>query len=255
MRKVYASGPYPIDFMPTTSEVMHDIFSLVGFGVLTEAEQNRSSRLRKMLLEQGGLLTLRRPSKKPKPVIYYHANYTEAAFQAFRGAPVVDNFPTRQAWLSAMGFHLEDFAEEPPARELIGEAVTTYYNRIADAATLIPGRGNKPWIGIHREEGKLCPLDYVGVNYPDVDIAPANVHIDWKNSHGRKYYSLQPVARQIGWNIPGITDPETRTAIVEQFEATREADWVVDPQQLFMCGSVAIQGVERPVSDIFEQTL
>lgn len=230
---------YPMEFANPNSDEMRGIFSRIGLDGDTAYSRLRAQQLRDTLVAQAGLLSMARPlyGSTSHAQNYFHPDYTSAAFQ---NAPDLHDLSVRK-WRPAIISHLESFAAEPDARNIVCNAIVQHFNRIADVVVHLPG-AEGPWIPAHKRttEGN-DPLERMGVTAKYVATGREGTYVDTKD-HRRLYFSVEKIAEHIGWTIPGIELQDTQNAILDGFTATRNADWAVDPQALFLAGKVLLQG-------------
>lgn len=237
-----------MDFSNPGSERMQSILDGVGLAHTTVSERQRNQRLRRTLIARSLLFGMLRPVETRSPLhAYLHRAYAQAAFQ---GAPDLRDYRGSDFWLREMVPHLQSFAGRDEARRLIGEGVAAHYNRIADQTVKLPS-SDEPWIPAYTTEEGVDPMALMGViggrMYSPFPRDEKNV----RRFHRRIHLRIMGIAECIGWTIPGIETEETRTAILDSFEATSDTERAADPQMLFMAGRIAVEGTEVPMSEVF----
>ncbi len=154
-------------------------------------------------------------------------------------------------WLKEVVPRLQAFAIQDEARHLIGEAIASHYNRIADQTLKLPHSKNDIWIPAYETTDGVDPMGIMGVtarrvvlsSYPHQDIYKDN------SDGGRTYYRITSIAPHIGWTVPGIGTEETRANILDAFSTTFNPERAISSQTLFIAGTVTVMGAEIPLTE------
>lgn len=88
-------------------------------------------------IAKGLLLAMRRPTlaEGSPAYAYLHRAYARVAFQ---GMPDLRDYSRSNMWLKEVVPRLQVFAIQDEARDLIGEAIASHYNRIAAQTLKLP---------------------------------------------------------------------------------------------------------------------
>lgn len=243
---------YPMDFSHPHSEKMRNILDTVGLAGHTVNERQRNYKVRSTLIAKGLLLAMRRPTlaEKSPAYTYLHRAYAQAAFQ---GMPDLRDYSKSNMWLQQVVPHLQAFAVQDEARHIVGEAIASHYNRIADQTLKLPHSKNDIWIPAYETTDGVDPMGIMGVIARRVTLSPYP-HLDTYRDNsdgGRAYYRITSIVPNIGWTVPGIGTEETQASILDTFSATFNPERAVLPQTLFMAGTATVMGAEIPLTEVF----
>lgn len=236
----------PLEFFNPNSEDMRSIFDKVGLAGDTIRERQRSQKIRSELVNLSLLFTLKRPvSQRSAAHDHPHQEYTRAALKE---APDLRGHKTKARW-SEFTAHLQDFARQPEAQDIISGGISNYYAKIAKLAVRLPDAGDGIWVPTYRRNSEdVDPMGTIGVLPRDV---AAHDQYNDRSDHGRVYYNMTEIATHIGWTIPGVDTEEIKTAILDKLASAADKGSAIDPLTLFQLGRVAVEGQEMPASEVF----
>ena len=239
-----------MDFSNPNSDVMLPILSPIGLAGDTVSARANNTMLRSLVIDRGLLFAMNRPTDTARgsAQAYLHPTYTEASL---KGAPHLGDISDKKSRLQAISSHLEAFALQDEACKLIGEAITTHYNRIADYTVRLKDVEGA-WIPAHITADGVDPLSTLGVIVGKVQLDRRQDICMYQDPSGRKrrYYRIAGIAPYINWAIPGITTQETQASILDAFEATSDPARAIDPRALFMASKLL--GFRTSVSKVFD---